>query len=90
MGFWEPAKIDKDIQVDNDRRIIARLAKEKLESQAKKVNTRLENQREKLKSIDYSNSTKRAVTTARSNYDFTLKELDSIKRRIDICNELLS
>lgn len=89
MGFWEPAKIDKDTQLELDKRVIIGLAKEKLTSQLNSVEKRLEKQREKLNYADHSNTSKRALNKLRNNYTFSIKERDSIQRRIDICEEYL-
>lgn len=89
MSFWNPERISEDKQLELDRRVIINLAKEKLTNQLNKIETRLEKQREKLNKADYSNTSKRAITNLRNDYTFTVKELDSIKRRIEICEEYL-
>lgn len=89
MGFWDPAKIDEDRQLELDHRVIVNLAKEKLLSQKNKVNLRAEKQREKLNNADHSNTSQRTLNKLRNDYTFTIKELDSIQRRIDICEQYL-
>ena len=56
----------------------------------KKVSARLEKQREKVASADYNNTSKRLLSKLRNDYTFTLKELESINRRIDICESELN
>lgn len=89
MGFWEPVKIDEDTQLKLDRCVIVRLGKEKLIAQRKKVEARAEKQGERLKTLDHSNTTQRKLNKLRSDYDFTIKELNTINRRIEICEEYL-
>ena len=90
MSFWNPVKVSEDKQLETDRRVIIRLGKEKLLQQQKKVSARLEKQREKVASADYTNTSKRVLSKLRNDYTFTLKELESINRRIDICDSELN
>ena len=90
MSFWNPVKVSEDKQLETDRRVIIRLGKEKLLQQQKKVAARLEKQREKVASADYTNTSKRVLSKLRNDYTFTLKELESINRRIDICDSELN
>ena len=89
MSFWNPERISEDKQLELDRRVIINLAKEKLISQLNKVEIRLEKQREKLNYADHSNTSQRTLNKLRNDYTFTVKELNSIQRRIDICEEYL-
>ena len=90
MSFWNPVKVSEGKQLETDRRVIIRLGKEKLLQQQKKVSARLEKQREKVASADYTNTSKRVLSKLRNDYTFTLKELESINRRIDICDSELN
>lgn len=89
MSFWNPERISEDKQLELDRRVIINLAKEKLTSQLNKVEIRIEKQREKLNYADHSNTSQRTLNKLRNDYTFTVKELNSIQRRIDICEEYL-
>lgn len=89
MSFWNPERISEDKQLELDRRVIINLAKEKLTSQLNKVEIRIEKQREKLNYADHSNTTTRMINKLRNDYTFSIKERDSIKRRIEICEAYL-
>lgn len=89
MSFWNPERISEDKQLELDRRVIINLAKEKLTSQLKNVETRIEKQREKLNYSDHSNTSQKTLNKLRNDYTFSIKERDSIKRRIEICEEYL-
>lgn len=89
MSFWNPERISEDKQLELDRRVIINLAKEKLTSQLKNVETRIEKQREKLNYSDHSNTSQKTLNKLRNDYTFSIKERDSIKRRIEICEDYL-
>lgn len=89
MSFWNPTKVSEDRQLELDRRVIVKLGMEKLLAQKSKVELRLEKQRDKLGKSDYSNTTQRALTKLRNDYTFTIKELNSINRRIEMCEDYL-
>lgn len=89
MSFWNPERISEDKQLELDMRVIINLAKEKLTSQLKNVETRIEKQREKLNYSDHSNTSQKTLNKLRNDYTFSIKERDSIKRRIEICEDYL-
>lgn len=89
MSFWNPEKVGEDRQLELDRRVIVKLGMEKLLAQKSKVELRLEKQRDKLSKSDYSNTTQRTLTKLRNDYTFTIKELNSINRRIEMCEDYL-
>lgn len=87
--FWNPAKISEDRQLELDKRVILGIALTGLEKQLNQALKKAKSASDYLRQIDYTNSTKRTIASARNRSQVAQQEVDNINRRIDLIkNEL--
>lgn len=89
MSFWNPAKMDADVQMQLDKRVILGIAKDKLTKDLERVEKKLKAHRDKYTSIDVYSITRKARASMNTRGDNLAFERNEILRRLELIkNEL--
>jgi hypothetical protein len=88
MSLWNPAKIDKNKQLELDKRVILDIAQDKLERDLIKAKKKLKKLHAKWDNIDNFTLTKAQGIRIRNQLDNICFEKDTIERRLRLISEL--
>ena len=89
MSFWQPARMSEDRQLELDRRVILKIAGDKLKKDLERVEKKIEKQRNDFINTDVFSITRKQRATMNTRADNLAFERNEILRRLDLIKEAM-